>query len=164
MAIFIIILAAALLIAAFALKNGQLVIVDFFFTKIQMSQAVLILSAALLGALIFFLIYLINRFKMSRRIHQLEKELAKEKEMSEQREKDRVASETRVRELEEHNRTLLAKPTIKEEVVPSDSRDLDASSIQKIRPNMEEESHNRTIPEPKSETQIFKIPDEFKDL
>lgn len=58
---FIFSLIFAVFIGIFALKNGGPVSIDLFFTKITMSQALVIIASALLGALV---IYLLNFFKI----------------------------------------------------------------------------------------------------
>lgn len=75
MVLLVIILLLLLLVAVFALKNSQVIIVDLFFNKIEMSQAILILSCVALGIFIMLIFYFIQRFKSSRKIKSLEKEL-----------------------------------------------------------------------------------------
>lgn len=79
MVLLVIILLMLLLVAVFALKNSQVIIVDLFFNKIEMSQAILILSCVALGIFIMLVFYFIQRFKASRRIKSLEKELLQTK-------------------------------------------------------------------------------------
>ncbi len=75
MVLLVFILLLLLLVAIFALKNSQLVIVDLFFDKIEMSQAVLILSCVAIGILFMLIIYAVHRIRASRKIKALEKEL-----------------------------------------------------------------------------------------
>lgn len=65
----------AVIIGIFALKNGAPVTVDFIFTKVELSQSIVILISALLGAIIIFLITLVKSIKKNREIKRLEKEL-----------------------------------------------------------------------------------------
>lgn len=58
---FIFSLIFAVFIGLFALRNGGPVTIDLFFTEIAMSQALVIIFSALLGALV---IYLLNFFKI----------------------------------------------------------------------------------------------------
>lgn len=58
---FIFSLIFAVFIGLFALKNGGPVSIDLFFTEIRLSQALVIIFSALLGALV---IYLLNFFKI----------------------------------------------------------------------------------------------------
>lgn len=58
---FIFSLIFAVFIGIFALRNGGPVSIDLFFTKIYMSQALVIIASALLGA---FVIYFLNFFKI----------------------------------------------------------------------------------------------------
>jgi uncharacterized integral membrane protein len=67
----------AIIIALFALTNGDKVTINLFFTKLQMSQAIVILISTTLGALIVFFITLIQRIKMGLTIKSLEKEKIK---------------------------------------------------------------------------------------
>lgn len=58
---FIFSLIFAVFIGLFALKNGGPVSIDLFFTEIRLSQALVIIFSALLGALV---IYFLNFFKI----------------------------------------------------------------------------------------------------
>lgn len=79
MVLLVIFLLLLLLVAVFALKNSQVVIVDLFFNKIEMSQAILILSCVALGIFIMLIFYFIQRFRSSRKVKNLEKELVQTK-------------------------------------------------------------------------------------
>ncbi len=74
---FIISLIFAFLIVIFAIANSETVIVDFIFTKITMSQAVVIMGSALLGALIVFLISLIKKIRLTQEIKSLKGKISK---------------------------------------------------------------------------------------
>lgn len=67
----------AVIIGIFALKNGAPVTVDFIFTKVEMSQSIVILISALLGAVIIFLITLVKTIKKNSEIKSLKRELEK---------------------------------------------------------------------------------------
>lgn len=58
---FIFSLIFSVFIGLFALRNGGPVSIDLFFTQITMSQALVIIASALLGALV---IYFLNFFKI----------------------------------------------------------------------------------------------------
>ena len=58
---FIFSLIFAVFIGLFALRNGGPVSIDLFFTEIRMSQALVIIFSALLGAIV---IYFLNFFKI----------------------------------------------------------------------------------------------------
>lgn len=75
MVILVFVLLIALVIAIFALKNSAIVVVDLFFTQLEMSQAILILIAAALGALVVLLMYGVHRFKTGRRLKALQSEI-----------------------------------------------------------------------------------------
>ncbi|MDO5718473.1 MAG: LapA family protein [Tissierellia bacterium] len=71
----VIVLVMALLVAVFALKNSSMIVVDLFFTKLEMSQALLILACVVIGIIIMFIIYLVQTVKKSSQIKHLTKEL-----------------------------------------------------------------------------------------
>lgn len=58
---FIFSLIFAVFIGLFALKNGGPVTIDLFFTEVELSQALVIIFSALLGAIV---IYFLNFFKI----------------------------------------------------------------------------------------------------
>lgn len=65
----------ALLIGLFALSNSDKVIIDFILTEFVMSQALVILISALLGALIIFLISFFRSMRWKKKIKELKKEI-----------------------------------------------------------------------------------------
>lgn len=80
MVLLVFVLLLLLLVAIFALKNSQVVVVDLFFNKVEMSQALLILSCVAIGILFMLVIYGVHRIRASRKIKTLEKELNTTKE------------------------------------------------------------------------------------
>lgn len=80
---FVISLVFAILVAIFAIQNSGVVEIRFFFTDLAISQAVVILASSIIGAIIVFLLSLINRIKQNLKIKELSKEvemLIREKE------------------------------------------------------------------------------------
>lgn len=72
---FIVSLIFAVLVAIFAIQNASSVEVRFFFANITISQAVVILGSAIIGAIIAVLLGLIKQIRQSLKIKQLSKEL-----------------------------------------------------------------------------------------
>lgn len=72
---FILALVFALIVGLFALSNSEKVIIDFILTNVEISQALVILISALLGALIVFVIGFIRGMKSRQKIKRLEKEI-----------------------------------------------------------------------------------------
>lgn len=72
---FIISLLFAILVAIFAIQNSGSVEINFLFTKFTISQAVVILSSAIVGALIVLLLGLVKQIKQNMKIKQLSKEI-----------------------------------------------------------------------------------------
>ena len=62
----IIVLIFAILISVFALGNSEIVEVDFLFTKVNMSQAIVILLSSIIGALAMFLFSGIKQYKLQK--------------------------------------------------------------------------------------------------
>ncbi len=73
---FIISLVAAILVAVFAIKNGESVTIDLFFTTKEVSQAIVILISAASGAIIVAILGLYRQIKMSFKIKELTKKVA----------------------------------------------------------------------------------------
>jgi uncharacterized integral membrane protein len=72
---FIISLLFSVLVAIFAIQNAKSVEINFLFTKFTISQAVVILGSAIIGALIVLLLGLIKQIKQGVKIKQLKKEI-----------------------------------------------------------------------------------------
>ncbi len=70
---FIISLVFAILVAVFALRNGNNVNIDFLFAKIQISQAIVIFVSAALGAVIVTILGLVRHLKLSMKIKEQSK-------------------------------------------------------------------------------------------
>lgn len=68
---FILALVFAVIVGVFALSNSEIVAIDFIFTKVEISQALVILASALLGALIVFFIGFIRNFRLKQDIKKL---------------------------------------------------------------------------------------------
>jgi uncharacterized integral membrane protein len=74
-ATFIISLIFSILVAIFALLNGDVVSINLVFEKFQMSQALVILIAAALGAVAVYFMSFVRRVKSALKIKELEKKL-----------------------------------------------------------------------------------------
>ncbi len=73
---FILSLIFATFIAIFALKNSDKVLIDFIFTKVNISQAIVIFISAILGAVIVAILGSIKNFKFKKEIKELKNKLA----------------------------------------------------------------------------------------
>jgi uncharacterized integral membrane protein len=65
----------AVLVSIFAIQNADSVEVKFFFSKFYISQAVVILVSAVIGAIIAFLLGLIKQIRQNIKVKQLTKEI-----------------------------------------------------------------------------------------
>ncbi|WIV11821.1 LapA family protein [Proteiniborus sp. MB09-C3] len=74
---FIVSLLFAVLVAIFAIQNAGNVEINFLFAKFTVSQAVVILVSAIVGAIIVLLLGLIKQIKQNMKIKQLTKEVTK---------------------------------------------------------------------------------------
>lgn len=71
---FILSLIFALIVGVFALSNGEKVVIDFIFTEVYISQALVIIISATLGAIIVFLLSLVKNLGLKKEIKLLKKE------------------------------------------------------------------------------------------
>lgn len=72
---FIFSLLFAILVAIFALKNANKVLIDFIFGKVSISQALVILISAILGAVIVAIIGSVRNFKLKKKVKELNKKI-----------------------------------------------------------------------------------------
>lgn len=72
---FIVSLIFAVIVAIFAIQNAGSIDVKFFFAQFRISQAVVILSSAIIGAIIAVLLGLIKQIKQKMLVKQLTKEI-----------------------------------------------------------------------------------------
>lgn len=72
---FILSLIFAAIVAIFALNNSATVPINLFFTKIELSQAIVIFISALLGAVVAFMFSWVRRLKLNREIKRLNNEM-----------------------------------------------------------------------------------------
>lgn len=72
---FIIALIFAIIIAVFALNNGETVMIDFLFTEVRMSQAIVIFGSSILGAVIMAILGAVRNFKLKRENKEIASEL-----------------------------------------------------------------------------------------
>lgn len=73
---FILSLIFAIIIAIFALQNGDKVTVDFLFADIEVSQAIVIFVSAALGAIIVTILGFIRQVKLSLKIKEQAKRIS----------------------------------------------------------------------------------------
>lgn len=72
---FIFSLIFAALVGIFAVGNSEKVLIDLFFTKIEMSMAIVIFISALLGAIIVAFIGWVKTLKLKKEIKELHKKI-----------------------------------------------------------------------------------------
>lgn len=72
---FIFSLIFAAIVAVFALRNGDKVLIDFIFTKVEISQAIIIFLSAILGAVIVAILSGIKNIKYKKEIKDLNKKI-----------------------------------------------------------------------------------------
>lgn len=72
---FIFSLLFSILVAIFALKNSDKVIIDFIFKKVKVSQPMVILISAILGAITVSVLGCLKKFKMKKEIKELNRRL-----------------------------------------------------------------------------------------
>ena len=72
---FIFSLIFAAIVAIFALKNGEKVLIDFIFTKVEISQAIIIFLSAILGAVIVAILGGVKNIKFKKEIKELNKKI-----------------------------------------------------------------------------------------
>jgi len=74
---FVITLVFSILVAIFAIQNSSSVVISFLFAKFSISQALIILISAVLGAVIVMLLGTIKQIKSNLKIRNLSKEFTK---------------------------------------------------------------------------------------
>lgn len=72
---FIFSLIFAAIVAVFALNNGDKVLIDFLFTKVEISQAIIIFASAILGAVIVSILSTVKNLKIKKEIKELNKKI-----------------------------------------------------------------------------------------
>lgn len=72
---FILSLIFAAIVAVFALKNGDKVLIDFIFTKVEVSQAIVIFLSAILGAVVVAILSGVKNIKYKKEIRDLNKKI-----------------------------------------------------------------------------------------
>lgn len=66
----------ATIVAIFALKNGDKVLIDFLFAKVEVSQAIVIFASSILGAVTVAILGIMKGFKTKKEIRKLNKKIA----------------------------------------------------------------------------------------
>ncbi|HLR34004.1 MAG TPA: LapA family protein [Tissierellales bacterium] len=77
---FILSLIFATFVAIFALKNGDKVLIDFLFAKVNVSQAIVIFISAILGAVIVAILGSVRSIKNKRKVKELKSRLLNSEE------------------------------------------------------------------------------------
>lgn len=72
---FILSLIFAIIVALFALKNANSVLIDFIFAKIEVSQAIVIFVSAALGAVIVTMLGIVRQIKLSMKVKEQGKKI-----------------------------------------------------------------------------------------
>lgn len=65
----------ATIVAIFALKNGDKVLIDFIFTKVEVSQAIIIFTSSILGAVTVSILGIVKNLKFRKEIKELIKKI-----------------------------------------------------------------------------------------
>ncbi len=65
----------AAIVAVFALNNADKVLIDFLFTKVEISQAIVIFASAILGAVTVSVLGLVKNIKFKKEIKELNKKV-----------------------------------------------------------------------------------------
>ncbi|QZY54900.1 LapA family protein [Crassaminicella profunda] len=86
---FVLSLAFAVIVALFAILNSSVVSINFLFAKFNVSQALVILLSAILGAVIVMLLSAVKQFKLKWKIKELTKTISRlEEENASYKEKE----------------------------------------------------------------------------
>ncbi|MCF6465920.1 LapA family protein [Clostridium sp. Cult2] len=72
---FIFSLIFAAIVAVFALKNGDRVLIDFLFAEVEISQAIVIFASAILGAVTVSILTTMKHIKFKKEIKELNKKI-----------------------------------------------------------------------------------------
>ncbi|TCO72707.1 LapA family protein [Marinisporobacter balticus] len=108
---FIFSLVFALIVALFAVLNSDVVTINLLFSKYQLSQSVVILISATFGALIASFISVFSKIKGSLKTRELKNSIKQ--------------LESKVNELEDHNKTYALENPIKEETTLNEPLDFE---------------------------------------
>lgn len=103
MVLLVAVLVLALIITIFALKNSQMISLDLFFVKIDISLALLIFACVLLGMLIMFIISLFKDYKKAKEIKEIKKDRDLYKGQMEKLRADFAVSESNLRQAKRDN-------------------------------------------------------------
>lgn len=96
---FILSLIFAAIIAIFALNNSASVLVDFVFTEVEMSQAIVILISAIFGAVVAAIFSGVRSLKTRKKIRGLESEAHELEEKNKVLALDLQAKDTQIKNL-----------------------------------------------------------------
>ncbi|CCQ93579.1 conserved hypothetical protein [[Clostridium] ultunense Esp] len=87
----------AAIVAIFALRNGDKVLIDFLFTKVEVSQAIVIFASAILGAVTVSILGTMKNIKFKKEIKELNKKIDL---IEEEREDLNILLEEKVKEIQ----------------------------------------------------------------
>lgn len=106
---FIISLILAGIVGLFALSNGEKVEIDFIFTQVIMSQAVVIFISAFLGAIIVAFLSWVKGFKLKKEIKELNKKIIGFEEEKKRLNDSIMKKEEQIKALYDKNTEMFSK-------------------------------------------------------
>ena len=106
---FIISLILAGIVGLFALSNGEKVEIDFIFTQVIMSQAVVIFISAFLGAIIVAFLGWVKGFKLKKEIKELNKKIIGFEEEKKRLDDSIIKKEEQIKALYDKNTEMFSK-------------------------------------------------------
>ena len=104
---FILSLIIAAIVGIFALANGDVVEIDLIFTKIFMSQAIIIFISTLLGAVIVSLLSWVRTFKLKKEVRDLNRKTLLLEEEKHGLEVELARREEQVKSLNDRNKEII---------------------------------------------------------
>ncbi len=130
----------SLIIAIFAIANNQPIEVNYLYGKAEVSAIVVILGAAILGALVIFLLSVIRQIRFSFQIRNLRSEVELYKNRSFELEKERERLSAQVEQLSK-------QPAGKQDIVTVTDETVRAVSAAEARESgPEEQAESNTYP------------------
>lgn len=106
---FIISLIVAGLVGIFALSNGDKVEIDFIFTQVIMSQAIVIFISAFLGAIVVAVLGWVKDFRLKKEIKELNKRIIGFEEEKNRLEESIIKKEEQIKALYNRNTEMYSK-------------------------------------------------------
>ncbi|MTI47786.1 MAG: LapA family protein [Firmicutes bacterium] len=140
---FILSLIFAILIAAFALKNGDNVNIDLFFTTREVSQAIVILISTAFGAIMVMILGLVRQIKLSLKIKEQSKKIDT---LEEEKQELETQLNTEIEETlleEEINNDVELEP-VEDEIQPEANNNIEGKEKDEIDKMIENEMEEVT--------------------